>query len=66
MKNDVVTPLKVDRFRQILTGGTSHHALLPCEISSKSQHVKYQKWHSKVQNLKKETPKIVFELGTLP
>ena len=51
---------------KILTGSTSHHALLPCKISSKSEHVKYQKLHSKIQNFKKVTPKIVFELGTLP
>ena len=29
-------------FDRILTGGTSHHALLPCKISSKSENIKYQ------------------------
>ena len=58
-------PLKLTDLDKIFTGGTSHHALLPCKISSKSEHVKYQKLCSKIKNLKKVTPKIVFELGTL-
>ena len=58
--------LKITDLDKILTGGTSHHALLPCEILFKSEHVKYQKLCSKIKNWKKVTPKIVFELGTLP
>ena len=57
-------PLKLTDLDKIFTGGTSHHALPPCKISSKSEHVKYQKLCSKFKNLKKVTPKIVFELGT--
>ena len=59
-------PLMLTNSDKFFIGGTKHHALLPCKISSKSEHVKYQKWHSKIQYLKKVTPKIVFELGTLP
>ena len=59
-------PLMLTNLDKILSGGTSHHALLPCKISSKSKHVKYQKLCSKLKKLKKVTPKIVFELGTLP
>ena len=36
-------PLLSTDLDKIFIGGTSHHALLPCKISSKSEHVKYQK-----------------------
>ena len=62
----LLPPLKLTNFDKILTRGTSHHALLPCKISSKSENVKYKKFYSKIKNFKKVTPKIFFELGTLP
>ena len=62
----LLPPLKLINLDKIFTGGTSDHALPPYKISSKSEHVKYQKLCSKLKNLKKVTPKIVFELGTLP
>ena len=51
---------------KIFTGDTSYHGLPPCKISSKSEHFKYPKLHSKIQNSPKNTPKIVFEPETLP
>ena len=62
----LLPPLDITDLDKSLTGGTSHHALLPCKISSKLENIKYQKLCSKKKNLKKVTPKIVFELGTLP
>ena len=36
-------PLMLTNSDKFCIGGTKHHALLPCKISSKSEHVKYQK-----------------------
>ena len=36
-------PLMLTNLDKFFIGGTKHHALLPCKISSKSEHVKYQK-----------------------
>ena len=50
-------PLKLTDLGQISTGGTSHHVLPPCKLSSKSEHFKYQKLRSKIQNSGKKTQK---------
>ena len=51
----MLPPLKLTDLDQIFTGGTSHHGLPPCKISSKSEHFKYQKLHLKVKNKKSAT-----------
>ena len=58
-------PLLLTDLDKIFIGGTSHHALLPCKISSKLEHFKCPKFCTKVKNWKKMTPKIVFELVAL-
>ena len=51
---------------KIFAGGISHYGLLPRKISSKSEHLQYQKLCSKIQNSGKKNLKIVFEPETLP
>ena len=47
--------LKLTDLDQIFTGGTSHHGLPPCKISSKSEQFKRQKFCSKIKSWKKMT-----------
>ena len=62
----LLPPLKLTDLDKIFTGGISHYGLPPCKISSKSEHLKYQKLPSKIQNSWKKYPKIVFGPETLP
>ena len=59
-------PLMLTNSDKFFIGGTKHHALLPCKISSKSEHFKCPKFCTKVKKWKKMSPKIVFELVALP
>ena len=61
----LLPPLMLTDLDKIFIGGTSHHGLPPCKISSKSEHFKCPKFCSKIKNWKKMTPKIVFELVAL-
>ena len=59
-------PQKMTDFDKISTGDISHYGLPSCKISSKLEHLKYQKLPSKIQNSGKKNPKIVFGPETLP
>ena len=56
-------PLMLTDLDKIFIGGTSHHGLPPCKISSKSEHFKCPKFCSKIK--KKMTPEMVLELVAL-
>ena len=58
----LLPPLKLTDLDQIFTGGTSHHVLPPCKISSKSELFRHQRLSSKCKNWKKITSKIVIIL----
>ena len=55
----LLPPLLSTNLDKIFFGGTSHHGLPPCKISSKSEHVKCPNFCMKIKNLKKMSPKIV-------
>ena len=48
-------PLKSTDLDKILTGDTSHPALLLYKISSRSENLKYQKLHLKIKIFKKSS-----------
>ena len=56
-------PLKLTDLGKIFPGGTSHHEVPPSKISSKSEHVRYQKLCSKIKNLKKLPQTLSFYWG---
>ena len=53
----LLPPLEMTDLYQTFTGGTLHHLLPPCKISSKSERFKYQTLCSKING-----PMTIFEV----